>query len=264
VTLAGSNLQVYVPHRCELAELLREARDLLQVTSQEQAIQALSGHLKINNKQALALLIEARSVIHKEGEEQRIAEAKREQEQIVRQAKLDEEARLERERADRQLRMEQARLEQEAETERARLAHEASLERSRLESEATLARIQADREERERLAREEQEQRIRQAKVDQGELFIGLAGNATVSLEEAASVLGYETRYIARLRNEGKLRHNPRRDDQITVASIRAYHASHKRRKEPVNVPLTEYPSNGHSTSDTDPMQALVPFTVGN
>ena len=246
---------------------LRNARDLLVSESEERALQVLSGHLKIGAKAALPLLIEARSIIDKEDNEARIRQEKADREAEIERARLEQEARIRQEKADREAEIERARLEQEAETERARLAHEATLEQARLENEATLARLQAEREEREMLAREAHEERMRQEKADREErerlsnpeleasksqaraeqdsLLDGLQGNDTVSLETASAYLGYEVRYITRLRNEGKLKHAPRREDRITVASLRAYPVNHRRRVS----------SNGHIERDTDPLQ---------
>lgn len=251
--------------------LLREARDLLLIESQEQALQAISGHLKISNKQALPLLIEARSIIAKEDHEQAMAQLKAENEEREKQVRLAEEERLSQERREQEAAMERTRLDheqamarlqvereqrerqeqadRETEMERLRLEQEAAIERARLDHEQAMAYLQAEREEREKQERLEQEALRAKAIQEQTDLLNGLTGRSTVSLEEAASILEYDTRYIVRLRNEGKLKHSPRRDDQITVASIRAYQATHKRRKDPVGVT-----SNGHSSGDTDPL----------
>jgi Membrane protein involved in colicin uptake len=258
--------------------LLREARDLLLIESQEQALQALSGHLKISNKQALPLLIEARSIIAREDHEQAMAQLKAEneererlsrraEEECITREKLAEQERLERERREQEAAMERARLDheqamtrlqieseererqeqadREAEMERTRLAQQAEIERAKAERDVRLAQLQADREERERQEQAKQDALKIKVQQEQADLLNGLTGRSTVSLEEAAAILEYDTRYIVRLRNEGKLKHAARRDDQITVASIRAYQANHKRR----NVS-----SNGHSSGDTDPL----------
>lgn len=261
--------------------LLREAPDLLQETSQEQALQALSGYLKVGDRQALSLLYQARSIVLREEHEERLRQSQAAHEESIRQARLDreererrerreEEERLSREKADHEAEIERLRLANEAEIEKARLAHEAAIEKARADREVAIARLQVEREEKERLAREAQEERLRQetveqerlkiqAKTEQEEALSRLEGRSTVSLEEAASLLGYDRSYIVRLRNENKLKHGPRREDQITVASIRAYQANHKRRKDaPTETVPVVKSANGHAITreqDTDPLQ---------
>lgn len=198
----------------EALQMLREAPLLVQVTSQEEALQALVSHLRISDKQAQGLLIEARSIVQKELDNQRKEEEKRVCDENLRREKEAEERRLEQIRLDHNAALERERLAQEAETERLRLEQEADLEKARL--------VQ---------------------KPDHERIISQMSGRDSVSIEEAGNILGYTTKYIVRLRNEGTLKSPSKRPEQITVASLRAYQASHKRRD-------TGY-SNGH-TQDTE------------
>jgi len=211
------------------------------------------------------LLIQARSIIEREEHEASTRQAKLEQEERLRQAKLEEEARLAREQAEHE---ESIRREQEIREERIRheqAEREANLERLRLEHEERMARLQAEQEERIRLAKLEEEERLRQIRKpketqrtsqDDGSeesLLKGLQGKDTVTVEQAAQVLGHEdTRYVVRLRNEGTLKHKPKHEDLITVASLRAYLATHKRRT-PTTEKLEASRSNGHAKETVTP-----------
>ncbi len=62
------------------------------------------------------------------------------------------------------------------------------------------------------------------------DLLDGLQGRDTVSLERAAEALNCQVKHVVTLRNQGKLKHGPKRDDRITVASLRAYLAARGRR----------------------------------
>lgn len=227
---------------------LRSARDLLVTESEERALEALSGYLKIGAKATLPLLIEARSIIHKEDDDERMRREREEHEASLSRARAEENERLERERAEREESARREEAERLERLEKARLEYEASIERARLEHDATIASLSAEREEQERLAREAQEARIREEKAERkgrkeatsklATVNVGspaehgdidkMAGTDTVSVEVAASYLGYDARYIVRLRNEGTLKHPPKREDRITVASLRAYQAKRR------------------------------------
>ncbi len=214
----------------------------------------------------------------KREEEERLAREQAEHEESLRLAKTEEEERKRREQEEREASIRREQAEREERMERLRLEHEALIAKTKAEENERIARIQAEKEERlrlakleeetrlraereaeeERLKREqaEKEERLRQARLSREEqrqtsgleegLLKGLRGNDTVSIEQAALVLGHEdTRYVVRLRNDDTLKHKPKREDLITVASLRAYMASHKKR-----TPTTEKlkaTSNGHS-----------------
>ena len=250
---------------------LQDARDLVPVEQEERALDILVAHLETKPKIVLPLLVQARSIIEREEEQERnrllieeearrniaLIEEQQERERVAR----EEEARRNRalieeeERRNRQLRIE--------EEERLALIaaeKEERIERLRLEHEAAMAKLQAEKEEREHLERIALEQHKRQAKETNGrsvrqpkerttevKSLDGLKGDDTVTLEEAAQMLGYDdTRYVARLCTQGKLKHRPNREDLITVASLRAYLATHKRRT-PTTDKLKAQSSNGHA-----------------
>lgn len=56
----------------------------------------------------------------------------------------------------------------------------------------------------------------------------GLTGRDTVTIEQAAMLLGCQEKYVVTLRNEGKLRHQSKNDRLITVASLRQYMAKRR------------------------------------
>lgn len=58
-----------------------------------------------------------------------------------------------------------------------------------------------------------------------------MEGRATVSIEDAASMLDCQVKRVLALRNQGKLKHAPKRDNLITVASLRAYMATRRKRR---------------------------------
>lgn len=78
------------------------------------------------------------------------------------------------------------------------------------------------------------------------DLLANLSGRDTVSLEDAAKVIGCQVKHVTSLRNEGKLKHGSRSNERITVASLRAYLANRKRRS---SSPTTEKlpVTNGHN-----------------
>jgi hypothetical protein len=222
---------------------LRDARNLLEADQEEQALQALSVYLKVRVKEVQPLFIQARSIIEREEHEESLRRARLEEEERLRLAREEREERLRREQAEREERLERLRLE-----------HEAFIAKTKAEENERLARIQAEKEERLRQEREaeeerlrneqaEKEERLRQVRLRQEEqrisqsngseegLLKGLQGSDTVTVEQASQVLGHEdTRYVVRLRNEGTLKHKPKREDLITVASLRAYLAKHPKR----------------------------------
>ena len=139
------------------------------------------------------------------------------------------------------MRREQA--EREATTERLRLEHGERIARLQAEREERLRQEHEAEEERGRREQAEKEERLRQVRLQKEEqrssqddaseegLLKGLKGSDAVTIEQAAQVLGYEdTRYVVRLRNEETLKHKPKREDLITVASLRAYLAKHPKR----------------------------------
>src|SRR5256885_48751 len=231
--------------------------------------------------------------------EERLRQEKVEEERRLEQSRREEEERLNREKAEHEAGMERLRLEQEATIEQARLEHERTMarlqvdreERERLAKESEDARVRrdkADREERLRLAREAEELRLKreravqeerrleqtkseieevnpQSKETQVDLLEGLQGNDTVPLETVAEILGYDARYVTRLRNEGKLKHTSKRPDRITVASLRVYQANHKRRASSASRPERDADpltvTNGHKRV-TQPLDNLVRMEV--
>ena len=99
------------------------------------------------------------------------------------------------------------------------------------------ARSIIEREDQDRLIREatssqedDQEQGMNEATADQETMLSTLQGRETVPLEVAARVLNCQIKYVVRLRNAGKLKHGPKRDDLITVASLRSYLAARGKR----------------------------------
>lgn len=241
---------------------LRDARDLLPIDQEERALQALSVYLHLREKAVQPLLIQARSIIEREELEESLRQAKREEEariareqaeheERLRLAKVEEEKRLSKEQAEREERLRREQAEREANTERLRLEHEERMARLQAEREERLRlaeenRLRLEREaEEERVRREqaEKEEHLRQARLQKEEqrisqddgseegLLKGLKGSDAVTIEQAAQVLGHEdTRYVVRLRNEETLKHKPKREDLITVASLRAYLAKHPKR----------------------------------
>ena len=244
---------------------LRDARDLLPIDQEERALQALSVYLHMREKAVQPLLIQARSIIEREEHEESLRQAKREEEARLAREQAEQEERLRRVRAEEEERVRREQAEREASLRREQAEREANTERLRLEHEERMARLQAEREERlrqakieeekrlrlereaeeERVRREqaEKEERLRQARLQKEEqrisqddgseegLLKGLKGSDAVTIEQAAQVLGHEdTRYVVRLRNEETLKHKPKREDLITVASLRAYLAKHPKR----------------------------------
>ena len=55
------------------------------------------------------------------------------------------------------------------------------------------------------------------------------AGHASITIDEAAKVLGCEARYVRTLRNRGKLKATPRKSELLTVASIKSYMEARKK-----------------------------------
>jgi hypothetical protein len=99
------------------------------------------------------------------------------------------------------------------------------------------ARSMIEREDQDRLIREatyaqedDQEQEMNESTEDQEAMLGNLQGRETVPLEVAARVLNCQIKYVVRLRNAGKLKHVPKRDDLITVASLRSYLAARGKR----------------------------------
>src|SRR2546425_313120 len=142
--------------------------------------------------------------------------------------------------------------------------------------EERMRRDKADREERLRQEKVEEERRLEQSKSEveevnpqsketQVDLLEGLQGNDTVPLETVAEILGYDARYVTRLRNEGKLKHTSKRPDRITVASLRVYQANHKRRASSASRPERDADpltvTNGHKRV-TQPLDNLVRMEV--
>ncbi len=119
------------------------------------------------------------------------------------------------------------------------------------------ARSVIEREDQDRLIREatssqedDQEQEMNESTEDQEAMLSNLQGRETVPLEMAARVLNCQIKYVVRLRNAGKLKHGPKRDDLITVASLRSYLAARGKRGGNVQteklkgVPPTEEPAS--------------------
>jgi hypothetical protein len=77
---------------------------------------------------------------------------------------------------------------------------------------------------------EDQEQGMNDATEDQETMLSTFQGREMVPLEVAARVLNCQIKYVVRLRNAGKLKHGPKRDDLITVASLRSYLAARGKR----------------------------------
>src|SRR5262249_55311718 len=65
---------------------------------------------------------------------------------------------------------------------------------------------------------------------DRVSLLDNLQGRETVSLAVAAQVLNCQEKYVIRLRNQGRLKHGSKRNDLITVASLRSYVAARRKR----------------------------------
>lgn len=223
---------------------LRDARNLLSIDEEDNAVEALATLLGAKPKVVLPLLIQARAIIEREDHERIIAQSLADQERINAERLSAEERRNAELLAD-----------QERITAQSLAVHEEELRRQRAEEEARLARIQAEKEERmERLRLEHEarmkelelqakiaeEEKLEQARIAEEEvmklsaehqdLLAGLNGRDNVSLDLAARYLGYEdTRYVVRLCNDDKLKHPANRKDRITVASLRAYQATKRR-----------------------------------
>jgi hypothetical protein len=164
---------------------LRDARELLPVDQEERAVQALTAHLNIRSKGVLPVLIQARSIIEREDQEER---------------------------------MERATFDQEEDQEDMMNASTSGASGG--------------------------------VEDDQVALLDTLQGRETVSLEVAARALNCQVKYVVRLRNAGKLKHGPKRDDLITVASLRTYLAARGKRGRDVQterlkvVPPIEEPAS--------------------
>jgi hypothetical protein len=276
--LQALSTHLSIRHKAALP-LLIQARSIIGREEDEARIQAKKQEEEERVRRAQAE--EEETIRRGQAEEEvLIKQRQAEEEQRIERERLAHEAQLTKERLAHEERIRQAQAEREERIERERLAHEAQLTRERLaheererqaqmERDLALAREQTEQErlrlEREEKARLEQaellrqaqmeEERVRQAKTKQQavqeSLLDGLQGGDTVPLETAAAYLGYDMRYVARLRNEGKLKHPLKHEELITVASLRAYGASHKRRT-PTTEKL-EARSNGHSKEAITP-----------
>jgi hypothetical protein len=66
----------------------------------------------------------------------------------------------------------------------------------------------------------------------QNSLLDGLAGRSSVSIEEAAKILGCEVKYVRTLRNRGKVKATPRNNELLTIASIKSHIEGRKKGKQ--------------------------------
>lgn len=57
----------------------------------------------------------------------------------------------------------------------------------------------------------------------------GMGGRATVTIEDAANMIGCQMKYVRTLRNRGKLKASPRNNELLTVASVKSYIVSREK-----------------------------------
>jgi len=91
---------------------------------------------------------------------------------------------------------------------------------------------------------------------DQVSLLDTLQGRETVPLAVAAQVLNCQEKYVIRLRNQGRLKHSSKRDDLITVASLRSYVAARGKRRRVVGKSVERV--EGSLERDTEHLERVI------